>query len=364
MSLQPDPIALVKELIAIPSQSGDETRLAALIAERADQLGLPVEQQGRNLVIRIGTAGGKKLLLSSHLDTVAPVAGWHQDPFTPRLDSDRIIGLGANDAKGSVAAMLCAVAGCSNADLSGQVVLALTVDEEVGGGDGLVWLIDWLGPLDAAVIGEPTGLAICRSQKGLLILEVITSGDARHAAHAHRLPGRNAIVEAAQAIAKLAAWEPGYEHHLLGPVTCQLTTIAGGSRRNVVPDRCSFTLDIRTIEGVATEEIVRRVGEVCGAEVRVFSDRMRPVETAVDAGIVRAACRARPQSRVVGSATMSDAVWTRHLPTVKVGPGATERSHTAGEYITVAELQEGAAFYQRLIKEYFSLIDSEEDERQ
>jgi acetylornithine deacetylase len=364
MSQTPDPAALVRELIAVPSQSGDEARLTALVAERAGQLGLPVEQVGRNLVIRVGAAGGRRLLLNSHIDTVAPVDGWRQDPFTPRLDGERIIGLGANDAKGPVAAMLCAVAGCSSGDLPGQVVLALTVDEEVGGGDGLVWLIDRLGPLDAAVIGEPTGLDICRSQKGLLILEVITSGDARHAAHAHRIPGRNAIVEAACAIERLAAWQPEHDHPLLGPVTCQITTIAGGSRRNVVPDRCSFTLDIRTVEGVGTRDLVRRVSEISGAEVQVFSDRMAPVETSEDAGVVRAACRARPASRVVGSATMSDAVWTRHLPTVKVGPGATERSHTAGEYITVAELHEGVAFYQRLIHEYFALIDCEEDERQ
>jgi acetylornithine deacetylase len=364
MSRQPDPVALVEELIAVPSQSGDEARLAALVAEWATHHGLPLAQQGRNLVIRIGAGDGRRLLLNSHLDTVAPVAVWHQDPFTPRRDGERIIGLGANDAKGPLAAMLCAVAGCHDTGLPGEVVLALTVDEEVGGGDGLVWLIDRLGPLDAAVIGEPTGLAICSSQKGLLILEVLTSGDARHAAHAHRLPGRNAIIESARVIASLAEWDPGYQHPLLGPVTCQITTISGGSRRNVVPDRCSFTLDIRTIDGVSTDEIVRRIEELCDAEVRVLSDRMRPVETAEDAEIVRAVCRARPHSRVVGSATMSDAVWTRHLPTVKVGPGATERSHTAGEYITVAELQEGVAFYQRLIKTYYQLIDSREDERQ
>jgi acetylornithine deacetylase len=356
-----DPVQLVQEMIAVPSPSGCEDKLADLVAERAGSCGLPVERVGRNLVIRVGPDAGKRLLLCSHLDTVSPVAGWSSNPFSPQLDGERIIGLGANDAKGCVAAMLCAVASFAAAEPAGQVVLALTVDEEVGGGDGLVWLIERLGALDAAVIGEPTGLAICRSQKGLLILEVITTGDARHAAHAHRLPGRNAIVEAGRAITSLAAWDPGYTHPLLGPVTCQITTIEGGSRRNVIADRCRLTLDIRTIDGVSTEEIVHRVREVSGADqVRVFSDRMRPVETPAEAAIVRAAVRARPGSQLVGSATMSDAVWTRHLPTVKVGPGATERSHTAGEYVTTNELQEGATFYEQLIAEYFKLSAREE----
>jgi acetylornithine deacetylase len=125
----------------------------------------------------------------------------------------------------------------------------------------------------------------------------------------------------------------------------------------VVPDRCSFTLDIRTIEGVETEEIVRRVEEVSSAEVQVFSDRMRSVDRRDRPG-----CLPSPAPEP-GERLVSDAVWTRHLPTVKVGPGVTERSHTAGEYITVTELQEGMAFYQRLIQECFT-IESEEDERQ
>jgi acetylornithine deacetylase len=355
MQPEPDAVELLKELVATPSLSGDEAALAELLVKRARGWGLSPAMMGRNVVIRVGSEDGPRLLLNSHLDTVAPVAGWPHDPFTPGEEGERISGLGANDAKGCVTAMLVAVAQLAGRESPGQVVLALTVDEEIGGGgDGLETLVAELGRLDAAVIGEPSNLDICCAQKGLLILEVETTGVARHAAHAHRLPGANAITEAARAIAELDGWAPGPEHPLLGPVTCHITTIEGGTRRNVIPDRCVFCLDIRTVDDDSTQRIVDEVTAKTGAEVRIRSDRLRSFSTDPDSPIARAAQRARPEASVIGSATLSDAVWTRHLPTVKVGPGQTERSHTAGEYVTRSELAEGVVFYVRLIEEYFA----------
>jgi len=350
----PEPAKILKRLVSTPSLSGEEAELAALVLELARSWGLGAEPAGRNVVIRTGSGSRPRLLLNSHLDTVAPVSGWTHDPFSPRDEDGRISGLGANDAKGCVTAMLCAAAGAAGRRLSGEVVLALTVDEEIGGGDGLEKLIGELDPLDAAVIGEPTGLDICCAQKGLLILEVATSGVARHAAHAHRLPGANAIQEAARAISALDGWSPGPEHPLLGPVTCHVTTVEGGSRRNVIPDRCVFCLDIRTVDDGAIGDIVEQVRSITGAEVRIRSDRLRSFSTDPESVIAHAARRARASSRIIGSATLSDAVWTRHLPTIKVGPGRTERSHTAGEYVTRSELEEGVVFYARLIEEYFA----------
>ncbi|MCP4680130.1 MAG: M20 family metallo-hydrolase [Deltaproteobacteria bacterium] len=349
-----DPIGLLETMVGIPSVSGDEERMADTVHTWALEQGLRAARADRNVVIRIGGGNGKRLLLNSHLDTVAPVKSWQTDPFSPVREGDRIIGLGANDAKGCVAAMLSAAVKLNHSEVSGEVILALTVEEESGGTEnGLMNLLPTLGDLDAAVIGEPTDLAVCVAQKGLLILEVETAGVARHAAHAHRIDGQNATVEAARAIMALADWKPGPEHHLLGPTTCQITTIQGGTKRNVIPDRCVFCLDIRTVPGVETEELIGDVRERTGAEVRVRSDRMKPFETDDGAQIVLAARRARPDARTIASATMSDAVWTRHLPTIKVGPGKTERSHTAGEYIKGDELLDGVAFYEQLMKEFF-----------
>lgn len=349
-----DPVELLKALVAIPSPSGDESAVAEAVRQWAVERGLAAEMAGRNVVIRTGPAGGKRLLVNSHLDTVPPAADWRTDPHQPVEEDGRIIGLGANDAKGSVAAMLCAVAGLPSEALEGEVVLALTVEEETGQGAGLESVIEQLGELDAAVIGEPTSLGICNAQKGLLILKVETRGDARHAAHAHRIEGANAIVEAARAVIKLEGWAPEPNEGSKGVLTCHVTTIEGGTRRNMIADRCGFTLDIRTLEGVPTEEIVNAVAEKTGANVTVISDRLKPFHTGFRTAIVQAATRVRPMAPLIVSDTMSDAVWTRHLPTIKVGPGATDRSHRPGEYITREELVEGVDFYARLIREYFS----------
>ena len=348
-----DPVQLLKRLIRIPSTSGHEEPLARQICSWAQTVGLPAERAGRNVVFTLGPTGGKRLLLNSHLDTVTPVSSWETDPFSPVTEKEKIIGLGANDAKGCVTAMLGALAGLDPARLGGQVVLALTVDEETGEtGDGLEKLIGELGQLDAAVIGEPTNLDICLAQKGRIIIEVVTTGEARHAAHAHKTKAKNAIVEASQAIMALAGWNPWPSHPVLGPTTCQMTVIDGGTAINIIPDSCVFTCDIRTTPQVSTEEIVEAIQARTGAKVRILSDRMKPFETDKSATIVRAAQRSRPAAELVASAAMSDAVWTRHIPTIKVGPGQTERSHTAGEYITVHELLDGAAFYERLIREF------------
>jgi len=348
-----DPVQLLKDLVAVPSVSGDEERVVDAVHRYAKAGGLPAERAGRNVVISFGSGQGPRLLLNAHLDTVAPVSRWETDPFTPVERDGRITGLGANDDKGSVVAILCALANLNQTGVPGNVVLALTVEEERGGGEGLERLITQLGELDAAVIGEPTDLQICRAQKGLLVLEVETTGVARHAAHAHRMPGPNAVVEAAKAVLALDGWSPGPKHELLGPVTCQVTVIQGGTTRNVIPDRCAVTLDVRTVPGSTTDGIVRAIEEKTKAKVKVVSDRLKPVETDEKSAIVQAACRARPEASVVASSTLSDAVWTRHLPTIKVGPGMTERSHTAGEYILVSELMGGVSFYERLVQEYF-----------
>lgn len=363
---------LLVRLVETPSLSGQEDAAVELVLQFAHARGMDVTKVGRNAVITVGppsprlrrkgAPGGRRLLLNSHLDTVPPAAGWETDPWTVKQDGDRLIGLGANDAKGSVASMLTAAAQLHDEGWrDGQIVLALTVQEETGG-EGLERIVDGLGPLDAAVIGEPTSLQVCRAQKGLVILKVTTRGDARHAAHAHLLPGDDAIRLAARAIERLPAIPPFPEHELLGPTTCQVTKVRGGERHNVIADRCEFVLDVRTVPAASTEQLVAWVEKETGGEVRIHSDRLKFFETKAGEPIVDAALRATGNTQSIGSATLSDAVWTRHLPTVKVGPGDTCRSHTAGEYVTRSELLAGCAAYEALIREFFARVAGPNDE--
>jgi acetylornithine deacetylase len=238
------------------------------------------------------------------------------------------------------------------------VALLLSVEEETGGaGAGTVWprlRAEGYSP-DGVVVGEPTGLQIARAQKGLLILELIADGDACHPAHAEALGARNPIRGLARDLVALEGIDLRPEHALLGRTTLEPTLLRAGERRNQVPGAGSVYLDLRTIPGVEHGELVERVRRKVRGRVRVHSDRFPPRECPPDAGIVRAARAARPESSVVGSRTMSDLVFFEGVPAIKCGPGDTTRSHKPDEYVLESEIMEGARFYFRLVEEFARL---------
>ena len=209
---------------------------------------------------------------------------------------------------------------------------------------------------DAAVIGEPTGLEIAIAQKGLLIVELARKGRPCHAAHAKALGIRNPIADLAADLVAVSKVDLGPPHPLLGDATLEPTVVAGGSARNSVPAEATCILDLRTNPSPSHEELVARL-QATGAAIRVVSDRLRPY--AIDAGspIVEAARRARPEAPLIGSRGVSDLVFfaAAGVPCVKVGPGRTERSHTANEFVLESEILDGARFYEQLALAYASL---------
>ena len=164
--------------------------------------GFRIQREGNNIWYTLGNGGRPHLVLLSHLDTVPPCAGWEGSPFEAKVNDGKLIGLGANDAKGSVAAMIIAAREIQHGDFEGSVTFAFVADEERGG-EGIRTIKPKLGQIDAALVGEPTGLQVCTSQRGLLILRCTAHGRAAHAAHAHL--GENAIHKAARDVARLAA---------------------------------------------------------------------------------------------------------------------------------------------------------------
>jgi acetylornithine deacetylase len=340
------PTALLESLVAIPSVSGAEAALADHVAALLGTEGFQVRRSGSSLWFETGDEG-PRLLFASHLDTVPPCDGWSSDPFTPRWNAGRLTGLGANDAKGCVAAMILAAAGLR--DLKGaRAVFAFTEGEEVGG-KGIREILPDLGPLDAAVVGEPTGLEICAAQRGMLILRCTARGEAAHVAHTPL--GENAIHKAARDIARLAAmaFEP---HPLLGETRAQVTQIQGGRARNQVPDACEFFVDLRTTPNLDHAKLAERIALDLESEVAVHSGRYLAVATDPGEPIVRAALAASGRKAPRGSATASDWAFLSHLPAVKAGPGDTHRSHRPDEWISLAELEAGAAFYGDLARAF------------
>ena len=342
---------LLHQLVATPSVSREEGALADLVQGLLQAWGAEVRRSGNNLWAEVGQ-GAPRLLLNSHLDTVPPCAGWSGDPFTPRWEGDRLVGLGANDAKGCVTGMLLAFRTLlAVPPAEGTVVLALTAEEEIGG-QGIATILDQLGPLDAALVGEPTGLQVCAAQRGMLLLRACAHGEGAHVAHAHL--GENAVHKAAKDILHLASlhFEP---HPLLGETKAQVTQVEGGRFRNQVPDGCSFFVDLRTTPNLDHAELAARLAGELASEVTIHSARYLPKATDPNHPIVKAALQAAGKASPVGSATTSDWAFLGDLPAVKVGPGDTHRSHRPDEWISKAELEAGVAFYASAVRTFLAL---------
>jgi acetylornithine deacetylase len=343
---------LLELLVNVPSVSGQEAELADFLACRLSGQGFAVQREGNSVWFTLGGSKRPHLVLLSHIDTVPPCEGWIGDPFKLRVDGDKLSGLGANDAKGCVAAMIMAAGEQPADELDGSVTFAFVAEEERGG-DGVRAVRPKLGVIDAAVIGEPTALEVCTAQRGLLMLSCTAHGEAAHVAHAEL--GENAIHKAARDINRLVSteFEP---HESLGIARPQVTQISGGVARNQVPDRCEFFVDIRTTPNLDHADLAAQIDAALESEVTVHSGRYLPAATDEAEAIVRAALVAARRERGVGSATTSDWAFLQDIPAVKIGPGDTHRSHRPNEYLLLSELEAGAAFYGRLIPAYFKLV--------
>jgi len=342
--------------VATRSLSRQESELADLVAAELTHGGLAVHRQGNNVWCELGDAERPRLLLNSHLDTVPPGSGWSHDPWAPRRVDGRLVGLGANDAKGCVAALLTAALATRSRlergePLGGTLVLALTAEEEISG-QGLGTILDQLRPLDAALVGEPTGLVPMTAQRGLLILRGTARGRSAHPANTPMDSTDNAVFTAARDLAALRDFDWGPAHALLGRCHAHVTKISGGVALNVVPDVCEFHLDIRTTPEESHQCLYERLARTLRSELAIHSARLVPVETDLNAPIVRAIRRALPGVELAGSPAMSDMVFLSGVPSVKIGPGLSARSHTPDEFITEDELAAGTAAYERIIDEF------------
>lgn len=336
--LQEGAVALLRELIALPSPSREEDRTAAAIATFLERHGVRPARSGNNVWACSGPAGSGKptVLLNSHHDTVRPVAAWTRDPFIPAVEGDVLYGLGSNDAGGPLVTLIAAfLALHGRDDLPFDLVLAATAEEEISGANGIEALLPELGRIDMAIVGEPTGMDMAVAEKGLLVLDCTAHGRAGHAA---RGEGDNAIMKALPDIAWFRDFRFPQVSPTLGPVHMNVTVIEAGTQHNVVPDRCRFTVDVRCTDAYTHEEVLGIVRAHVRSDVQPRSLRLRPSSIAPDHPLVRAgqAVGLRP----FGSPTLSDQALLP-MPSIKLGPGRSERSHTADEFIHISEVHDG-----------------------
>jgi acetylornithine deacetylase len=350
-------IDLLRELVAIPSVSGEEAACRDHLLRWLEARGVPARAIGRNVLAVIegqqgpGAPGAppRGLVLCSHYDVVPVGPGWTRAPWEPELSGGRIFGRGSNDAKSSVAAMAVAAANADPARLRGRLVLALVCDEETGGA-GIEACLPELPACSAAVVGEPTGLDVCPGQRGLLRVSVRAVGRSCHASRPWE--GSNAIESAARDVLAIQSMELPGDHPLLGTPTLAVTVIAGGTRPNVIPGECTFQVDGRPTPECDNERLLGLLRDTVAGEVEVRSTRFRPVVTPEGEEIVQVARAASPTGAVRGFGGVSDLFHLRHLPGVVMGPGTSAASHAPDEWVAVEQVEAAAVAYGDIVQRY------------
>lgn len=347
-TLTADALALLKRLIATPSFSREEDQTAALIEDFFRENQVLYERLENNVWAKNRYFDPDKptILLNSHHDTVKPNPSWTLEPFTPLEVNDKLFGLGSNDAGGCLVSLLASFAYFyDRADLSHNLVMAASAEEEISGRNGLELLLPQLPPISFAIVGEPTEMQLAIAEKGLLVLDCTAHGVSGHAA---RDEGENAIYKAIQDINWLTTYQFPKVSPTLGPIKLSVTIINAGTQHNVVPDTCTFTVDVRVTEQYTLEEVIDTIRANVQADVKPRSIRLKPSSIPADHLIVQAGLALGRHT--YGSPTTSDQA-VLNCPSLKCGPGHSGRSHSADEFIYLREIEEGVDGYIRMLEQ-------------
>ena len=346
--LQKDVIDLLKKLIAIPSFSKEEDKTALAITQFFADRNIKVNTLKNNIWVANTHFDANKpsILLNSHHDTVKPNKGYINDPFKPIEKEGKLYGLGANDAGGSLVSLIaCFLHFYAMPNLGYNIIFLASAEEEISGHDGIELVLPQLPTIDFGIVGEPTKMEMAIAERGLLVLDVVATGKAGHAA---REEGENAIYKILADI----EWFKNYQFEkvsdLLGKVKMTVTVIdTDNKQHNVVPSTCKMVVDVRVNELYSFEEVLKTIQENVKGEVKPRSVRMRSTSIALDHVLVKAGKDLGKGH--YGSDTTSDKA-LMPFATLKMGPGDSAISHTADEFIYIKEIEEGIVDYIHLLE--------------
>ena len=339
-------VALLRQMIQTPSFSKEEVGTAGLLAEFLQERGVEVHRKKNNVWAfnRHYDPAKPTILLNSHHDTVKPNGAYTRDPFAATVEGDRLYGLGSNDAGASGVSLLAAFLHFyDRKDLKYNLCVAITAEEENSGHDGLECVIPELGPLEFAIVGEPTLMQLAIAERGLMVIDCTAHGKAGHAA---REEGDNAIYKAMQDIEWFRTYRFPKVSDLFGAVKMSVTIISAGTQHNVVPAECRFTVDIRVTDRYTNEEVLEIIKEHVSCEVKARSTRLRPSSIRPDHPIVQAGLALGRTT--YGSPTTSDQALL-DIPSLKLGVGDSARSHSADEFVHLSEIREGIELYIKML---------------
>lgn len=340
-----DAVQLLKKLIATPSVSRNEKDAADIMEQTIRSYGFEPQREANNLWIIDPHYDESRptLLLNAHIDTVKPVASWSREPFSPDVEDGVLYGLGSNDCGGGLCSLLQIFRMLTEKPQSYNLIYLASAEEEVSGKDGITRALPLLPHIDLAIVGEPTGMNPAVAEKGLMVLDVIAHGKSGHAA---RNEGVNAIYEALDDMRWIRDYKFEKVSEFLGPTKMTLTVVNAGTQHNVIPDKCTMLVDIRTNEFYDNEEVYEFIRQHLKSEVKAHSFRLKSSHIDPEHPLIRK-CVAMGM-KPFGSPTLSDQA-LMHFPSFKLGPGESSRSHSANEFIRISEIRDAIAKYETLL---------------
>ena len=340
-----DAVELLKKLIATPSVSRNEKDAADIMEQTIRSYGFEPQREANNLWIIDPHYDESRptLLLNAHIDTVKPVASWSRDPFSPDVEDGVLYGLGSNDCGGGLCSLLQIFRMLTEKPQSYNLIYLASAEEEVSGKDGITRALPLLPHIDLAIVGEPTGMNPAVAEKGLMVLDVIAHGKSGHAA---RNEGVNAIYEALDDMRWIRDYKFEKVSEFLGPTKMTLTVVNAGTQHNVIPDKCTMLVDIRTNEFYDNEEVYEFIRQHLKSEVKAHSFLLKSSRIDPEHPLIRK-CVAMGM-KPFGSPTLSDQA-LMHFPSFKLGPGESSRSHSANEFIRISEIRDAIAKYETLL---------------
>ncbi len=323
-----------------------------------------------NIVAKAESTGRRPgLLFACHLDVVGPgEAPWRHPPFRAVESDGKIYGRGSVDMKGGTAAIITAISRIveSGTKLQGDVIFLAAAGEETDSCGAIRFAGGHrsLPELAAVVIPEPTDFEIVTAHRGMLWLEVTTAGRAAHSSTPQL--GVNAINSMRLILNELENYEiPVEPHKLLGGCSMSINTIAGGKALNVVPDKCSIRIDIRTLPGQNNQNVVGDFEEIFAklksenpqfdAEVSVLRE-VQALETDRDCDFVKdlCSCVGVDETKAVGFTTDAPHLTSLGVPIVIFGPGKPHLCHKPDENIDISDLEKAAEHYKNIILKFLT----------
>ena len=374
-----DAVALARALVQIDSRnptltpgSPGEGACARALGAVLDEWGFSVEMAevapGRsNVVARLGPADAPALMLNGHLDVVG-VEGMVHDPFAAEVRGNRIYGRGSADMKGGLAAMCAAAVAGHASGANRQILITAVVDEEYES-LGMRALMASGIRAEAAIVAEPTRLAICPAHRGFVWLDVSLRG---RAAHGSRYDiGVDAITHAGLLLAELdqleTTRESGPLHPLLGRGSLHASKIRGGFGMSTYPEECELAIERRTLPGESAEKAVREITDACArikakhanfdARVTLTTAQLAS-DVSADSPIVKRLRGAlegeRLPIRIEGMSAWTDAALLNEagIPAVCFGPGDIALAHAAEEFVPVEDIGLATQVLTRVVREW------------